>query len=107
MNDVQVTTRSDPVERVRALAPVIAGSAEATERERRVPDALMAELHKAGLFRLLLPRPFGGEEADPITFIRVIEEVARHDASTAWCMGQNGVTAMVAAFLEPDVAREI
>jgi indole-3-acetate monooxygenase len=107
MNDVEVTTRSDPVERVRALATEIAAASEETERERRVPDALMAELQKMGLFRLLLPRPFGGEEVDPITFIRVIEEVAKHDASTAWCMGQNGVTAMVAAFLEPAVAQEI
>src|SRR5262249_51946688 len=89
----------DPVERARALGPEIAAAADEIERERRLPEPLMARLHEAGLFRLLLPRPFGGEEVDPVTFIRVVEEVAKHDASTAWCLGQNGVTAMAAAFL--------
>jgi alkylation response protein AidB-like acyl-CoA dehydrogenase len=98
---------ADPVERVRALAPQIAAASEEGDRQRRLPDGLMTALHGAGLFRLLLARPFGGEEIDPVTFIRVIEEVAKHDASTAWCLGQNCVTAMAASFLAPEVVHEI
>jgi alkylation response protein AidB-like acyl-CoA dehydrogenase len=99
--------RPAPIERVRALAPLIEAEAEETERQRKVTEKLQTALQEAGLFRLLLPRPFGGEEVDPVTFIEMIEEVAKHDASTAWCMGQNGVTAMTAAFVAPEVAREI
>jgi alkylation response protein AidB-like acyl-CoA dehydrogenase len=99
--------RPSPIERARALASRLEAEAEEVERQRKVPDGLQATLQEAGLFRMLLPRPFGGEEIDPVTFIQTIEEVAKHDASTAWCMGQNGVTAMVAAFLQPEVAREI
>ena len=35
------------------------------------------------------------------------EEVAKADASTAWCLGQCSVCAMTAAYLDPDAANEI
>jgi indole-3-acetate monooxygenase len=37
----------------------------------------------------------------------VIEEIAKHDASTAWCLGQACGCTMTSAYLDPDVAREI
>jgi alkylation response protein AidB-like acyl-CoA dehydrogenase len=89
----------DYVARARALAPLIAQSAEAHERERRLAPAVVDALIEAGLFRTLLPRAYHGGESDPMTFARVLEEVARHDASTAWCLGQTSVCAMAAAYL--------
>ncbi|HEU5322351.1 MAG TPA: acyl-CoA dehydrogenase family protein, partial [Methylomirabilota bacterium] len=68
------------VERARALGGLVEASAEAAERDRRLPEALVAALHDAGLFRLLLPRSLDGAEVDPPTFMRVVEELARHDA---------------------------
>ena len=53
------------------------------------------------------PRTYGGVEAEPVIFMQVLEEVARHDASTAWCLGQNGVCAMASAFLAPGPARAV
>ena len=35
------------------------------------------------------------------------EEIAKADASTAWCLGQCSVCAMTAAYLDPDAAGEI
>ncbi|HXM71019.1 MAG TPA: acyl-CoA dehydrogenase family protein, partial [Thermoanaerobaculia bacterium] len=97
----------DPLERVASLAPLLAASADETERERRLPERLLAAMHEAEMFRLLLPRPMGGAELDPPSFVRVIEEIAKLDASTAWCLCQNDVCSMVAAFLAPEPAREI
>jgi alkylation response protein AidB-like acyl-CoA dehydrogenase len=97
----------EPVQRARALAPEIEAAAERIERERRLPEALLASLHDAGLFRLLLPRALGGAEADPVTFVRVIEQVAQADASTAWCLCQASGCSMIAAYLEAPVARTI
>jgi alkylation response protein AidB-like acyl-CoA dehydrogenase len=93
--------------RVAALGPLIDASADAIERERRLPPALLDAMHAAGLFRLLLPRPFGGAELAPPRFVQVIEAVARHDGSTAWCLCQNSVCAMVAAYLPPEAAQAI
>src|SRR6202165_1306312 len=39
--------------------------------------------------------------------MQMLEEVAKADASTAWCLGQCAVCAITAAYLDPDAAREI
>jgi len=62
---------------------------------------------RQGLFRLLLPRSLGGAELPPTQFAAIVEEVARHDASAAWCLGQACGCTMTAAYLDPDAAREI
>jgi alkylation response protein AidB-like acyl-CoA dehydrogenase len=95
------------LERVRALAPVIAAEADQSERDRRLTRPLMDALHEAGLFRMLLPRSLDGGELDPATFTEVMEAVSRVDASTAWCLGQAAGCCMVAAYLEPAVAGDI
>ena len=93
--------------RVRALAPRIAAAAAEIEHEQRLPERLIADLRAAGLFSLLIPRPFNGAEIDPPTFVAILEAIAAIDASTAWCLGQNNVCASVAAFLPAEAAREI
>jgi alkylation response protein AidB-like acyl-CoA dehydrogenase len=97
----------DHLARVRRIAATIEAEAEASERGLRLTATLQAALHREGLFRLLLPRPFGGFETDPPTFFRVIEEVAKHDASTAWCLCQGNGCAMAAAYLDPEIAKQI
>ena len=100
-------TRRAYVERARALGPEIEASAAAIESERRLPAALLDRLHAAGLFRMLLPRSLNGGEVDPATFAAVIEEVAKADASTAWCLCQASGCSMSAAYLAPAAAQEI
>ena len=104
-------TESEPalameyVERARSLAPAVAAAADETERERRVAASLMSSLHDARMFRLLLPRSLGGAEIDPITYVRVIEEVAKADASTAWCLNQNCVCSTIDCGSSPRIDR--
>ena len=95
----------DPIERARRLRPMIEAAAPAIEQSRSLPQELRAALHGAGLFRLLLPRKFGGEEVEPATFVTAVEEIAKSDASTAWCVAQGSGCSIAAAYLEPDVAR--
>src|SRR3989337_906381 len=95
------------LESVRELGPAIAAASDEIERSRDIPDALFDRLIERDLFRLLLPRAYGGAEIDPLRYVHILEEVAKVDASTAWCLGQNNVCAMVAAYLEPPAAMEI
>jgi alkylation response protein AidB-like acyl-CoA dehydrogenase len=95
------------VDRARALAPAIVAAADETERERRVAASLMETFHDEKMFRLLLPRSIDGAELDPVSYVRVIEEVAKADGSTAWCLNQNCVCSMTAAYLEPVAAQEV
>ena len=91
----------DYVERACALAPEIEARADQIEQERRLPEPVLAALFEAGLFRLLLPRSLDGGEVDPVTFARVMEEIAKADASTAWCLCQAAGCSMSAAYLSP------
>jgi alkylation response protein AidB-like acyl-CoA dehydrogenase len=95
------------VERARAIAPLIAGEADAIERTRRLTPAVVGALIENGLYRALLPQSLGGSEAMPEIFMQMLEEIAKADASTAWCLGQNSVCAMIAAALDHDTAHEI
>ena len=98
---------TDYLERARALAPTIAAFADRTEAERRLPAPLADALHEAGLFRMLLPRSLGGAELDPSTFVQVMEEIARADASTAWVIGQTAGCSMIAAYLDREAAAKV
>src|SRR5438270_9638151 len=97
----------DLVERARALAPLIVREADEIERTRRLTSAVTQALIENGLYRALLPKNFGGIEASLEAFMLMQEEVAKADASTAWCLGQCSVCAMAAAYLDPDAANEI
>ena len=99
--------RADYVARAKALGPMIAAAADEVEKDRELPSALVAKLAGAGLFRLLQPREFGGAELAPMEFAEIMGEIASHDASTAWCVGQGNGCGMSAALLDPAVAREI
>jgi len=96
-----------PLARARAVAPLIAASADAIEAACELPAALLDALHDAAMFRTLLPRDFGGDELAPADYVEVMEIIAAADASTAWCIGQNSGCSMVAAYLRPDIAAEI
>jgi indole-3-acetate monooxygenase len=91
----------------RDLGPALDRAAAEIERRRELPEAIVTALVERGLFRLLLPRSLGGAELAPALYVPVIEEIARHDASTAWCLGQACGCTMTAALLEPEAAREI
>ncbi|WFU72207.1 acyl-CoA dehydrogenase family protein [Bradyrhizobium sp. CB2312] len=95
------------VERARALAPLIAGEADEIERTRRLTSAVVAALIDNDLYRALLPQSLGGAEAPIESFMQMLEEIAKADASTAWCLGQCSVCAMIAAWLDHDTAHEI
>jgi len=101
------TLGADYVERARQLGPMIEAAGDEIERRRDLPELIVAALAERGLFRLLLPRSVGGAELPPTAYVPVVEEVAKHDASVAWCLGQACGCSMTAAYLAPEAAREI
>ncbi len=104
--DAQAPAR-DWVARARELAPMIEAAGAKTEQDRKVPAEVMAALHGAELFRMLLPRSIGGGEATPLELMEVLEVVGGADGSTAWCLGQGLGCSIAAAFLDRSVAEDI
>ena len=91
----------------RTLVPRIRSYADEIEVERELPRPLFEALADAGMFHMALPRALGCPEIDLPTYIQVIEEIAKADASTAWVINQGGIFATYAARMPRDVARAI
>src|SRR2546421_1789662 len=98
------TPVTEYLERARELGPELEAVADQIERRRELPEPIVEALVERGLFRLLLPRSLGGAELPPAAYVQVLEEVAKRDASTAWCLGQANGCTMTAALLDPEVA---
>jgi indole-3-acetate monooxygenase len=96
-----------PLEAARKLVPMIRSCADQTEAERELPRPLFEALADAGLFHLVLPRSLGGAELDLPTYVQVIEEIGKADASTGWIVNQGGIFATYAARMPPAAARKI
>src|SRR5713226_2052362 len=61
----------------------------------------------AGLFQLALPRALGCPELDLPSYIQVIEEIGKSDASTGWVANQVAIFATYAAWMPHAAARTI
>jgi alkylation response protein AidB-like acyl-CoA dehydrogenase len=93
--------------RARALIPLLQSAAERIETAGELPPDVLDAMFDAGMFKLLLPRAYGGFELKPGDFIQCVEAIAQGDASVAWCMNQGSGCSMAAAYLDPEVVREI
>src|SRR6185295_9422066 len=95
------------LEATRALAPQIRAAADEIERERRLPLPLVQAMKQAGIFRMPMPRAWGGPEVDPVTQIRIVEALSAADPSVGWCamIGSDG--GFFSAFLEDSVGRAL
>jgi alkylation response protein AidB-like acyl-CoA dehydrogenase len=91
----------------RELGPKIRAAADEIERGRRLPMHLVREMQRAGMFRMAMPRAWGGPELDFLTQVRVIEELSIADASAGWCtmIGVDG--GYMSAYIDQAVAREM
>ncbi len=93
--------------RARAASEAIAPLATQIEKDRRLPPAAVEALVRAGVFKLLVPRTFGGAQAHPATMVAVIEQIARADGSAAWCTMVGATSGLMSMHLDETVAREV
>jgi len=94
------------LEVARTLRPRILAERDHIEADRRLPEDLTRELARAGFFRIFLPAAYGGLDLTPMEAMEVYEELARADASVAWCVW-NGNANWTTAQLSKDVAQAI
>ena len=94
------------LETARTVRPLILEQRDLIETSRRLPEELARELARAGFFRIFLPEAYGGLDLAPMEGLAVFEELARADASVAWC-AWNGNTHWTVAQLSSEAARTI
>lgn len=92
---------------IETLLPEIAERAAEIEGARRLPADLAAKLATAGVFNIVKPADIGGLELPPREIVDILKTIAAADASTGWCAMIGATTALNAAYLPRDTAREI
>jgi indole-3-acetate monooxygenase len=90
-----------------ALRPVIRGHRDEIDRDQRLPKALVEQCHAAGFYRLVRPRALGGLQADPLTYLRVVELLSEGAGSVGWNLCNNNIAQLVALGLPEEGIREI
>ncbi|MEM9055290.1 MAG: acyl-CoA dehydrogenase family protein [Pseudomonadota bacterium] len=103
-------TRIDPHPTLAAalsLQSELSARAAEMEEVRRLPADLAQKMAEAGLFRMVTPSVYGGLECSPRQIVETVEAVAQANASAGWCVMIGATTAMNAAYMAPDMAREV
>lgn len=95
------------IRKARELAPLIRGCREEIDATRQLPAVLVQALQTAGMFRLFVPAKFGGYEVDPITFVKIIEEISAVDGSAGWVVSVCAVGGLLAGYMREDAVISI
>src|SRR5271163_4778643 len=101
------STPDDILAAARALEPMVKAAAQQIEADRRLPSALVRAMMEAGIFRMAVPRAYGGGELDPMSQVRVVEELSRMEGSVGWLAMIGAAGGPMAAFLDPPVAQRL
>ncbi|MGC4960985.1 acyl-CoA dehydrogenase family protein [Gordonia sp. DT218] len=80
----EVPTAAELVARAHALKPLLARNAAQGEQDRRVVEESIQALTDAGLFRISVPKRYGGYETSMRTMMDVSAAVAEADGGTSW-----------------------
>jgi 3-hydroxy-9,10-secoandrosta-1,3,5(10)-triene-9,17-dione monooxygenase len=102
-----IPTEEEVVARATALIPKLRERLFATQKLGRIPDETIADFERAGFFRILQPKMFGGYEMSPLTFYRVLQELASGCPSSGWVMMVLGIHNWEAALLDVQAAKDL
>jgi 3-hydroxy-9,10-secoandrosta-1,3,5(10)-triene-9,17-dione monooxygenase len=91
-----------------SLIPTLRSRSAETDALARLPDSTIADLEKAQLFNILVPKMYGGLQCSLRTFMDAVVELGRGDGSAAWTVALlSGSTWMAATLYPKHVVDEI
>jgi alkylation response protein AidB-like acyl-CoA dehydrogenase len=102
---LQVPTLEQLLERVDEIAPILERNAARTEADRRVAQENIDALTEAGVFKVAVPRRFGGYEMTVREKLEVSARVGETCGSTGWVVALINVCNWMAGVL-PDQAQQ-
>jgi indole-3-acetate monooxygenase len=106
-----VASKNDPaailIQRARDIGTLIQGCRDEIDTTCHLPAKLVEALRTAGMFRLFVPAEFGGCEVSPITFTKIIEEIAAVDGATGWVVSVCAVGGLFAGYMQKGASSQI
>lgn len=98
----------DPLAHARSLVQILKERSKETAALGRLPEQTLADLDAGGLLSMTTPRRYGGGQVSIRTFLDVVAELGRADASVAWVTALTNVTNWCAAsFFGEEAAKEV
>ncbi|MGH7075962.1 MAG: acyl-CoA dehydrogenase family protein [Stellaceae bacterium] len=79
-------TPAEMIRRAAAMRPILRQRQAACEANGAILPETNDEFIRAGFYRIVQPRRFGGYEFDPVTYFKVMMEVARGCPSSGWVL---------------------
>ncbi len=95
------------LKQARAIVPILAERAARADADRRIPTETIDDFRKAGFFRILQPKRFGGYELHPRIFYDVQMTLGEGCASSGWVLGVMGVHNWQIALFDPRAAEDV
>ena len=96
------------LEAAKLLTPSIRDASRSAEAQACMPAELVEVLREKGCFTALVPAELGGADLSLDSYLEFVQEVARADASTAWCvMVSSAMAAAVAAYASNEAAQAV
>ncbi|HJL61007.1 MAG TPA: acyl-CoA dehydrogenase family protein [Pseudomonadales bacterium] len=99
--------QDDVLSRARVISDLASAQADEADKNANVSTELIAEMKKAGIFKLCIPSTLGGDEVHPMESLDVIDIIAQGDGSTAWVTMVCATTALVSAYLNEEWSEKI
>ncbi|MGH7924627.1 MAG: flavin-dependent monooxygenase [Candidatus Binatus sp.] len=91
----------------RELVPTLAKRAAQAEQQRSIPAETVADFQRAGLFRVIQPKRYGGYELDPGVFFDIQMTLAEGCMSSGWVYGVVAVHNWQLALFDPRAQEEV
>ena len=91
----------------RGLRAYLAEKSPEIEDARRLPPEIVERVREAGMFRLAMPKEWGGPELNVMEQVEVIEELSKGNASVGWCAMIGCDSGFVTGYLDDRVARSL
>jgi len=91
----------------RALGGFLREKSPEIEAARRLPPEVAERIRSAGMFRLTMPKSWGGPELSTIEQVEVIEELSKANASVGWCVMIGCDSGLFSGYLDDAAAREL
>jgi alkylation response protein AidB-like acyl-CoA dehydrogenase len=105
--DLGPTTAAEIQARAEAAVPVLREHSAEIESSRRLPEDVAEIVRSTGVFRMALPKAWGGPELTFAEQTKVIETLSYGDSAAGWCAMIGMDTWIYAGYLEESAAREM
>lgn len=107
MEQHTLPTEEEVIARAQALIPVLRERADEVEKNRMVSKETIQDFQKAGFFKILQPKRWGGYEMSPNVLNKVLMELGRGCPSSAWNVMVLGVHPFEVGLLDSRVGDEL